>query len=984
VPDELVPPVVAVVVCQDPGPWLEECLSSLAAQDYPQLSVLVVDAASERPVAPRVAAVAPDFFLHRLEDNLGFGPSANSVTGLVSGASYYCFCHDDVVLEADVVRRLVEESFRSNAGITGPKLVDHNAPDRLLQLGLGVDRFAAPLRRVERHEFDQAQHDEVSEVFAVPGACTLIRADLFAAIGGFDPQISMFGEDVDLCWRARLASARIVVVPTAVARHLEATAARRRPLPESRSLQWRHELRAVLKNYGRWRRTVVLAQLAVLSALEIAYFFVIGRRDRVHQVSGAWRWNLSSERGLAAARLEVAALRRLPDREVCSLMSHRTFRLWRSLARNVEARALRLSRDSRLRAERGVDHLRHRRTPQRRELSSLVVALVCIFVFGARSLLVGHLPAVGNLQPLPSPATLLGHFFGGFDDAGSQSPGPASPAFLLLGLAGLVTFGAMGVLLKLVLIVTFVAGPIGIARLARPFVTPAARLAAAACYLFLPLAWNDLAAGDLPGLICFAGMPFLVARVLRAAGEPPFAAAGAADGQALRREVVGFSVLLALVGAFVPTVLLMTPLVALVVAWAALFTDGRRAPRRLLGVTGASTLGAVVLLLPWSATFLQRDTAWSVLTGAATDPDHAPVLGQILRLYLGPVGKGTLGWAFLAAALFVLVSGTGARLALAIRMWALLLAFALVTWALAAGWLGPGGGAVRVIVTPLAVAVAVLVGLGAGIVLEEVRSVHLGRHHLTATAFTLCFLAGLLPVLGASLPGRYSLPETGYDSVLAWTAAPPRQATGTRLLWLGDPVSLPGGSWQQRPGLALALSEGGLPTATSLFPSPDPGTVRAMAAAVGSAESGTTVRLGSLLAPYAVRYVVVPSAPAPLLSGGTPVVAAPAPQLVLDALADQTDLQELPVEGGAAVFRNTAWRPSAGRVAAPAHALPPLGRSLLVAFELAGWALLARSLLRGRRARRQAARSRHLRQPHHAVHLHEERADGALVSGVQS
>ena len=36
------PPVVAVVVTCRPGAWLEETLRSLADQDYPELSVLVV------------------------------------------------------------------------------------------------------------------------------------------------------------------------------------------------------------------------------------------------------------------------------------------------------------------------------------------------------------------------------------------------------------------------------------------------------------------------------------------------------------------------------------------------------------------------------------------------------------------------------------------------------------------------------------------------------------------------------------------------------------------------------------------------------------------------------------------------------------------------------------------------------------------------------------------------------------------------------
>ena len=53
------PAVVAVVVTHDAGPWFEETLASLAASDYPNLSVLVIDAASTEDPVPRVASVLP-------------------------------------------------------------------------------------------------------------------------------------------------------------------------------------------------------------------------------------------------------------------------------------------------------------------------------------------------------------------------------------------------------------------------------------------------------------------------------------------------------------------------------------------------------------------------------------------------------------------------------------------------------------------------------------------------------------------------------------------------------------------------------------------------------------------------------------------------------------------------------------------------------------------------------------------------------------
>ncbi|MGI8793865.1 MAG: glycosyltransferase family A protein, partial [Acidimicrobiales bacterium] len=61
------PPVVAVVVTHDPGPWFEEVLSALGAQDYPDLSVLVIDADSAEDPTARVAATLPSAFVRRID-----------------------------------------------------------------------------------------------------------------------------------------------------------------------------------------------------------------------------------------------------------------------------------------------------------------------------------------------------------------------------------------------------------------------------------------------------------------------------------------------------------------------------------------------------------------------------------------------------------------------------------------------------------------------------------------------------------------------------------------------------------------------------------------------------------------------------------------------------------------------------------------------------------------------------------------------------
>ena len=57
----------------------------------------------------------------------------------------------------------------------------------LLHVGLNADRFGATTERIEPGEVDHGQHDTARDVFVAPGGATLVRADLFATLGGLRP-----------------------------------------------------------------------------------------------------------------------------------------------------------------------------------------------------------------------------------------------------------------------------------------------------------------------------------------------------------------------------------------------------------------------------------------------------------------------------------------------------------------------------------------------------------------------------------------------------------------------------------------------------------------------------------------------------------------------------------------------------------------------------------------------------------------------------
>ncbi len=913
-PEEQAPQVVAVVVACDPGPWFEECLEALGAQDYPNLDVLVVDAASHEELTARVAAVLPRAFILRESASEGFSVAANEALVAVEGASHLLICHDDVAPSPDAVRCLVGEAYRANAGIVGPKLVEWDAPDRLLEVGLGVDRFGVAVERVEPGELDQAQHDEGREVFAVPGGCMLVRADLFRALGGFDPDIELFGEDVDLCWRAQVAGARVIVAPAARVRHLQVARSGAGRSGNTAVLRRRHELRAVLKNYDAPRRLAVVLDLAAGSLAEIAVATLRGDRERSKRVADAWWWNWRHRRSLRRARRALALVRQRPDRVVARMLSRgdRRKALESSpVAALIPAAPVEAALDTRFQPDEDLEPARIASSRTRpvvvHRTGWALIAVAVVVLFGVRNLVTGHLPLVGQLLAFPAPGALLRDFFGGWQDAGWQATGPASPGFGLVGVAGAVLLGSTAQVEKLLLLGPILVGAVGMYRLLRPLGSSRARLAATVAYLGLPLVWNGIAAGDLQALVTFAGMPFVMLRICRATRLAPFSSADGAPGRrAVVAEIVPFGLLLAFMAALAPPSLLAVVVLALAIVLGAAVAGHLAAVVRSLGVTAGALGVAFVCCFPWSLTFLQRGARWSVLSGALGERGEVGGVLRLLRFDVGPVGAGWLVWGIPLGAAFVLFVARDERLDWATRWWVAGLATVAVAYAAGVGWLGAGGGATLVLLAPGACCLAGAVGLGVAAFEVDLAKTRFGWRQNLSAAAAVCLVVGLFPTLASSVDGRSSLPSVGYEQLLGWTAPRPG-APGFDVLWLGDPAAVPAPCWQIRPGLAFAVSENGLPDGRRLWPSPDPGVGAVVEADLARAEAGLTVQLGAEWARAGIRYVILPGAIAPTLPGVQAPPAAPAPPELVQALEAQGDLRQLPTEAGVIAFEDAAW-----------------------------------------------------------------------------
>lgn len=135
-----------------------------------------------------------DIFVSGGEGNLGFGCGINRLL-------------EDVV--ADFVLVLNQDAIPEEQALD---ILWHYAKD-------DVPEVAAWEMRQIPFEHPKA-YDPVSlDTEWVSGAAVLLRRSALAQVGGFDPRIFMYGEDVDLSWRLRCAGYRLRYVPRAAVVH---------------------------------------------------------------------------------------------------------------------------------------------------------------------------------------------------------------------------------------------------------------------------------------------------------------------------------------------------------------------------------------------------------------------------------------------------------------------------------------------------------------------------------------------------------------------------------------------------------------------------------------------------------------------------------------------------------------------------------------------------------------------------------------------
>jgi len=241
--------VAAVVVLHDPVPELAQCLEAL----IPQVQELVVVDNLGGAVVQGVPVIT---------NERPAGLAANANRGIAETSTpFVIVANPDTVAAPDavaVLRHFAEAHPR--AGIVGPELRHPdgtlNPSRRRFPTVAGTIVRRTPLRRVlsgtqRSHYGLDEQPTEPVQADWLLGAFLLLRREMLEELGGFDEGFRLYGEDIDVAYRAAKLGWERWYVPEAKVVHVHQAVTDRRLLTRRTLWHWRGIVRFVRKHPER-------------------------------------------------------------------------------------------------------------------------------------------------------------------------------------------------------------------------------------------------------------------------------------------------------------------------------------------------------------------------------------------------------------------------------------------------------------------------------------------------------------------------------------------------------------------------------------------------------------------------------------------------------------------------------------------------------------------------------------------------------------
>jgi len=308
---------------------LERCLDSLEKTSYPAMGIMVVDNGGRQAGLVFLVKQYKNARLLRLPENRGYAGGCNE--GLKSSsADYVVFLNDDTTHDPLWLERLVSAALSDErTGALQPKILSlkaHAAGKKVFDYagaaGGMIDRLGYPWclgRRFFKTEEDRGQYDTGRDIFWASGAAMFVKRAVAEELGGFDGDFFMQMEEIDLCWRMKLAGYHVRSVPSSVVLH-EGGASLREGSAEKIYFNHRNNAMMLLKNLSLSGLLRVIPVRILLEAAASLFYLTqfSGGIKKSGAVLRALADTLLQMKGIMKKRRAVQSSRVADDRAIFS------------------------------------------------------------------------------------------------------------------------------------------------------------------------------------------------------------------------------------------------------------------------------------------------------------------------------------------------------------------------------------------------------------------------------------------------------------------------------------------------------------------------------------------------------------------------------------------------------------------------------------------------------------------------------------------
>ena len=251
------PLVYLIILCWNGKKWLELCLSTVLATDYPNFKVVVVDNNSSDDSREFIKNHFPEVELIANKKNLGCaeGNNVGIRHALTNGADYMILLNQDIKVEPSWLSELIKVAEEDKKiAVLSPIQYDYEGKEidpNCLGLLMSNNQFKEDYRR-----------NKIQNIYyleRVISATMMISRELVNRIGFMDPLYFCYHDETDFCRRALFHGYKIVCVTKSIAYHFHGLLHDTSMSSKCRFLLLRNSFLYILKNPSKsfWKNLFI-------------------------------------------------------------------------------------------------------------------------------------------------------------------------------------------------------------------------------------------------------------------------------------------------------------------------------------------------------------------------------------------------------------------------------------------------------------------------------------------------------------------------------------------------------------------------------------------------------------------------------------------------------------------------------------------------------------------------------------------------------